>query len=317
MKPKSESGSSSPEALHAVVTRATHPQIREGRVVVVGDVHGCFSELDRLLQKCDYTENDLLIFVGDIVNKGPASLKVIQKAREVCALSVRGNHEQAALKHYQRWQDGQEKLSEKWQWVTGLAEEDLSYLRALPFTIALPEHNVTVVHAGLVPGVPLPDQDPGHMVEMRELVRKDSGAWKAVKQKDKNSVPWAPQWPGPSHLIFGHDARRGFQACPFATGLDTGCVYGGALTALILPPPHEAAAAASQLDADRSAGGAPEAEVRPPGEIVSVMAEAVYEMPKDGNILNTQSFCLPSIMDDDGTAVAEDDNANGNWCTIA
>lgn len=47
--------------------------------------------------------------------------------------------------------------------------------------------------------------------------------------------PWARTWQGPQTVLFGHDARRGMQAYDQALGLDTGCVYGGNLTACLIP----------------------------------------------------------------------------------
>ena len=86
-----------------------------------------------------------------------------------------------------------------------------------------------VVHGGVVPGVPIEKQEREHFLTLRSI-REDGTPSKKIEGR-----PWAAVWKGPERIVFGHDAVRGLQQEPMATGLDTGCVYGGKLTALLLP----------------------------------------------------------------------------------
>ena len=63
-----------PKTVHQVVSAS---QLKPGRLIVVGDVHGCIDELNQLLIKVSFkAEEDNLVFAGDLVNKGPASIEV-------------------------------------------------------------------------------------------------------------------------------------------------------------------------------------------------------------------------------------------------
>src|ERR1700677_4549920 len=68
-----------------------------GRTVIVGDVHGCRRELEQVLERVGFGAGDRLIFVGDLVARGPASLGVLDVVRRTGAIVVRGNHEQKLL----------------------------------------------------------------------------------------------------------------------------------------------------------------------------------------------------------------------------
>eukprot|EP00607_Mallomonas_marina_P004562 CAMPEP_0182426728 /NCGR_PEP_ID=MMETSP1167-20130531/13252_1 /TAXON_ID=2988 /ORGANISM="Mallomonas Sp, Strain CCMP3275" /LENGTH=159 /DNA_ID=CAMNT_0024608387 /DNA_START=222 /DNA_END=698 /DNA_ORIENTATION=- len=75
-------------------------RILKNKVLIIGDIHGCYDELKELLEKY-HDENTSLIFVGDLVNKGPKSVEVVQYVRNEVenngALCVRGNHDDSAL----------------------------------------------------------------------------------------------------------------------------------------------------------------------------------------------------------------------------
>ncbi|MFW6066707.1 MAG: metallophosphoesterase family protein [Myxococcota bacterium] len=203
------------------------------RTLIVGDVHGCRSELDALVARFGPTGGDQVVFVGDLLAKGPDSSGVVRRARELGAVGVRGNHDEICLRWWRARRDGRERplLGRSHQEACqALDEEDWRWLDSLPYHLRIAEHGVIVVHAGLVPGVALEDQEPSHMLHMRSL-RADGTPTSRVEE----GVPWASRWPGPEEVVFGHDAVRGLQRHPHATGLDTGCVYGGRLTGYVLP----------------------------------------------------------------------------------
>ena len=207
------------------------------RTIVIGDVHGCLDELQDLLRLCSIDETaDRVLLVGDLVAKGPDSQGVVQLARERDFRAVLGNHDAKVLSIGRDAparpgdEDGKDGGKDHATVARSLTSEDWRYLEALPLYRALPELDALVVHAGLVPGVALPDQPRNMLINMRSITPSGEPS----KRVDAG-VPWASLWPGPAHVVFGHDAIRGLQQHPFATGLDTGCVYGRALTAIILP----------------------------------------------------------------------------------
>ena len=109
----------------------------------------------------------------------------------------------------------------------------------------------SVVHAGLVPDVPLHEQNPLHMLMIRNT-RKATGLeamlrqalglpmWEAMQHMETTdgSRWWAETWDGPERVYYGHDARRKLQLRAHTTGLDCGCLYGFKLIAVCIQTGH-------------------------------------------------------------------------------
>ncbi|MBX5480718.1 MAG: metallophosphoesterase [Myxococcaceae bacterium] len=200
------------------------------RTIVIGDVHGCREELEALLAACEVSKDDEVVFVGDLVAKGPDSQGTVQLIRERGFHAVLGNHDAHVLRIRAGTLDKPPKETHA-AVARRLTAADWAFLEACPLYRRLdPALGAIVVHAGFVPGVPFDRQERDAMINIRSL--RPDGTW---SRKIDDGVPWASKWPGPEHVIFGHDAIRGLQQHPHATGLDTGCVYGRELTALILP----------------------------------------------------------------------------------
>lgn len=174
-------------------------------VYVVGDVHGCLGALERLLEKLELGANDLAIFVGDLVRKGPASKAVLDRIRSSPRLlSVRGNNEQKLL-------DGDASIS-------ALEHADREYLASLP--VAISWDGGFVVHGGVDPTRALADHSPDELLTMR------------APDGDGYDGPfWFDEYAGPPRVFFGHTVLEAPYDGNWAVGLDTGCVYGGRLTA--------------------------------------------------------------------------------------
>jgi hypothetical protein len=206
------------------------------RLVIVGDVHGCPNELDLLLKTVGYGASDQLVHVGDLVSKGPSSTQAVARMRSLGAIGVRGNHDQRVLDWHAAFKAGAELPPLKPQHqrvVAELQEEDWAYLAAQPLYRRLDVPGgqpIILVHAGVLPGVPLEQQKPRDLLTIRSVRPDGTGSSKIA-----DGEPWAPLYQGPEEIVFGHDAIRGMQHTPFALGLDTGCCYGRELSCYLLP----------------------------------------------------------------------------------
>ncbi len=127
------------------------------RLVIVGDVHGCRAELEALLERIAFTPEDRLVMVGDLVVRGPDPAGTLDLLLSLGARAVRGNHEDRLL----RFRKGSAPANEaQRETIARLEARHWDFLASLPLWLDVPENGVRVVHAGVVPGVPIERQDP-------------------------------------------------------------------------------------------------------------------------------------------------------------
>ena len=202
-----------------------------GRVLVVGDVHGCSAELARLLEAAELGMEDRVLFVGDLVNNGPDTHGVVKMARKLDALSVVGNHEWRLLRARALRKPRLLKESDHTT-LRQLRPRDWAYLETMALTVELPQFETVVVHGGFLPDQPWRSQAIS-VVTRIQVVTADGRA--AKRSKSRAGTPWASLWKGPPFVIYGHTPRPAVAKSSFALGIDTGCVYGGSLTGVLLP----------------------------------------------------------------------------------
>lgn len=218
--------------------------------IFIGDVQGCSHELALLLERLRFDPGQHeLWFTGDLVNRGPDSLGVLRTVQQLGASAVLGNHDL----HLLRVAAGQREPRPKDTLHAVLTAPDrdnlLEWLRQRPLVQAWDD--LLLVHAGVSPAwenplataaplerrlraglIPWDDPDLRFLLQARHCDaagrRPDDDEHPAARFR-----PWDDFYRGKRTVIFGHWAARGKVSKKRIRGLDTGCVWGGSLTAWI------------------------------------------------------------------------------------
>jgi len=196
---------------------------------VIGDIHGCTTELQELLDKAGVAEDVRIIALGDIVDRGPDSAQVLDFfSNNPSRLSLMGNHERKHVRGARH--EVRLALSQ----IISREEFGASYQQALermgnlPLFLDLPE--AVLVHGYVEPGI--------HLEQQRDTVLCGTMSGDHYL-RNQYEQPWYALYDGEKPLIVGHhDHLRNGQPFIFQDRvfcLDTSCVHGGTLTGLLLP----------------------------------------------------------------------------------
>ncbi|KAG7404148.1 Bis(5'-nucleosyl)-tetraphosphatase, symmetrical [Fusarium oxysporum f. sp. rapae] len=170
------------------------------RIIVIGDLHGMIDPLNTLLEGTGFdSTKDHIVSVGDMVNKGPDSAGVVKRLMDLNASAVRGNHEDRVLLAWVAYNtmedvaadlavnDAEAPPGESGDLKTArtLSPEQLDWLKSLPVILTVDPLNLYIVHAGLVPGIELEQQDPWAVMNMRSLTYPTDNFRRKEEQKQE------------------------------------------------------------------------------------------------------------------------------------
>ena len=239
---------------------------------VIGDVHGCVDELRALLAELEdhgLDRNSEIVFVGDLLDRGPDPVAVVRLVRGLAeagqpiALCL-GNHEERHARFRRQWaEQGHANLTDEdgglRRTLEALSASDVQFLDRAVLYHRLPGADALVVHAGVPPDLAeLPDLDTlvslssrarSRLLRMVRLrywnrgAKAGQGAFVAWGEEQRGrDVHWAELYDGRfGHVLFGHTAwlRPEPVRFPHATGIDLGCVHGGRLAAAVVRGPGD------------------------------------------------------------------------------
>lgn len=181
---------------------------------VIGDIHGCHTELEELLNRIDEHANDeyKIIFVGDYVDRGPDSKKVVDKVRRMQKhghVALMGNHEDMLISGELMYAAETLRSYNTLQ----MPEDVLEWMSSLPKYYE--DDTIIVAHAGANPAFPMNEQTDTMLL------------WLRYEQHHHANLP--------KHFYHGHTPKLGkIETMNDRTNVDTACVYGGHLTAAIV-----------------------------------------------------------------------------------
>lgn len=198
------------------------------KIWIVGDLHGCRSQLDTLLQAHDFDkQQDLLISVGDLIDRGPDSLGCLALLEEPWFRCVRGNHEEMALNALQGHESQLWEMNGGgWFWQLKGAEvitarHALNRLKEIPLILhlQLEEWIVVIAHADY----------PAEHYAWEQAVNWHDVVWSrrridGLQQGRRDTIP------GADAFYFGHTPLQHRLDVDNLHYIDTGAVFGNHLT---------------------------------------------------------------------------------------
>jgi protein phosphatase len=276
---------------------------------VVGDVHGCRSELETLLQKMDYTlvrddqgrpvdavppAGRRAVFVGDLVDRGPDSPGVLRLVIGMVAaghaLCVPGNHENKLVRalsgrNVQVSHGLAETLAQLKAEPPEFSAQAEVWCRELVSHLVLDEGRLVVAHAGL---------KESYHGRASARVRNFALYGDTTGETDEYGLPvrypWANDYRGRAMVLYGHTPIPAPEWVNNTMCLDTGCVFGGRLTALRYPEKELVSVPAERVwyEPARPLAPAPAPEQqREPGvlDLADVLGKRVIETKYHGRVI--------------------------------